>query len=191
MGFHQEIHRKVRADEGVTDVEWAAWKAWRGFGSSSSSGGQKRMRKRRRKRKLPRNSSSPRLAARHYDRYGPEGHFCRDTVTASGARAVRTWKPGLSTCHWYLAATCSVLVLPEECCSGFFWEITSGFLPLFSASWFDSGCMCLSVSGGVGLAGCDAPRAVFLLGLLHHGRYGPAGAVCVLPVYRFLGFYGR
>ena len=32
-------------------------------------------------------------------------------------------------CHWYLAATCSVLVLPEECCGGFFWEITSGFFP--------------------------------------------------------------
>ena len=85
-----------------------------------------------------------------------------------------------------------MLVLPEECCGGFlgdyFW-----FLPVFSAIWFDSGYMCLSVFG-VGLAGCDAPRAVFLLGLLHHGRYGPAGAVCVLvlpDVYRFLGFYGR
>ena len=81
-----EIHRKVRADEAVTDVEWAAWKAWRGIGSSSSSG-QKRKRKKRRKRKLPRNSSYPRLAARHLGRYGPEGHFCRDTVTASVARA--------------------------------------------------------------------------------------------------------
>ena len=49
----QEIHRKVRADEAVTDVEWAAWKAWRGIGSSSSSG-QKRKRKKRRKKKLPR-----------------------------------------------------------------------------------------------------------------------------------------
>ena len=121
----QEIHRKVRADEAVTDVEWAAWKAWRGIGSSSSSG-QKRKRKKRRKRKLPRNSSYPRLAARHL--------------------------------------TCSVLVLPEECCGGFFWEITSGFLSVFSAIWFDSGCMCLSVFGGVGLAGCGAPRAVFLRG---------------------------
>ena len=27
----QEIHRKVRADEAVTDAEWAAWKAWRGI----------------------------------------------------------------------------------------------------------------------------------------------------------------
>ena len=48
----QEIHRKVRADEAVTDAEWAAWKAWRGIGSSSS-GGRKRKRKKRRKRKLP------------------------------------------------------------------------------------------------------------------------------------------
>ena len=69
----QEIHRKVRADEAVTDVEWAAWKAWRGIGSSSS-GGQKR-KKKKRKRKLPRNSSHPRLAAQHLGRYGPEGHF--------------------------------------------------------------------------------------------------------------------
>ena len=70
----QEIHRKVRADEAVTDAEWAAWKEWRGIGSSSS-GGQKRKRKKRRKRKLPRNSSCPRLAARHLGRYGPEGHL--------------------------------------------------------------------------------------------------------------------
>ena len=26
-----EIHRKVRADEAVTDAEWPAWKAWRGI----------------------------------------------------------------------------------------------------------------------------------------------------------------
>ena len=37
----------------------------------------KRKRKKKRKRKLPRNSSCPRLAARHLGRYGPEGHFCR------------------------------------------------------------------------------------------------------------------
>ena len=155
----QEIHRKVRADEAVTDAEWAAWKAFRGIGSSSS-GGQKRKRKKKRKRKLPRNSSHPRMAARHLGRYGPEGHFCRDTVTASVARAVRTWKPGLSTSHWYLVATCSVLVLPEECCGGFFWEITSGFFP-YSAlfgSTVDT-CVCQS-SEACGLAGCDAPRAV-------------------------------
>ena len=102
--------------------------------------------------------------ARHLGRYGPEGHLCRDTEFASVARAVRTWKPGLSASHWYLAVTCSVLVLPAECCGGFFWEITSGFLPVISAIWFNSGYMCLSVYGGLGLAGCDAPRAVFLRG---------------------------
>ena len=64
----------------------------------------------------------------------------------------------------YLAATCSVLVLPDECGGRFFQETTSGFIPVFSAFWFDSGYMCLSVYGGVGLAGCDAPRAVFLRG---------------------------
>ena len=111
----QDIHRKIHANEDVSEAEWAAWRTWHGLGSSSS-GGQKRKRKKRRKRKLPRNSSCPRLAARHLGRYGPEGHSCRDTVTAFVARAVRTWKPGLSTSHWYLAATCPVLVLPEECC---------------------------------------------------------------------------
>ena len=50
----------------------------------------KRKRKKKRKRKLPRNSSCPRLAARHLGRYGLEGHLCRDTETASVARAVRT-----------------------------------------------------------------------------------------------------
>ena len=29
--------------------------------------------------------------ARHLGRYGPEGLLCRDTVTKSVARAVRTW----------------------------------------------------------------------------------------------------
>ena len=52
--------------------------------------------------------------ARHLGRYGPEGHLCCGTEFASVARAVRTSKPGLSTSHWYLAVTCSVLVLPEE-----------------------------------------------------------------------------
>ena len=112
-GVMQDIHRKIHANEDVSEAEWAAWKAWRGIGSSSS-GGQKRKRKKRRKRKLPRNSSCPRLAARHLGRYGPEGHLCRDTDTASVARVVRTWKPGLSTSHWHLAPSCSVPDTPEE-----------------------------------------------------------------------------
>ena len=60
---------------------------------------------------------------------------------------------------WYLAATCSVLVLPD-CCSEFFWELTSGFIPVFSAIWFDNGYMFLSVYEGLGFAGGDTPRAV-------------------------------
>ena len=52
--------------------------------------------------------------ARHLGRYGSEGHLCRGTEFASVARAVRTWKPGLCTSHWYLAVTCLVLVLSEE-----------------------------------------------------------------------------
>ena len=107
--------------------------------------------------------------------------FCCDTVTKSVAHAVRTWKPGLSTSHWYLAATCSVFVLPD-CCGGFFWELTSGFIPVFSANWFDNGYMCLSVYGGLGFAGCDALRAVLPLWFsgpdaLHQGRYGPKGGL--------------
>ena len=103
-------------------------------------------------------------------------------------RLVRQWMHVLRCLVWfcgplYLAATCSVLVLPEECGGRFFCETIAGFFPVFSAFWFDSGYMCLSVYGGVGLAGCDAPRAVFLRGFsgpdaLHHGWYGPAGAVC-------------
>ena len=46
--------------------------------------------------------------ARHLGRYGSEGHLCRGTEFASVARTVRTWKPGLSTSHWYLAVTCAV-----------------------------------------------------------------------------------
>ena len=84
-------------------------------------------------------------------------------------RLVRHWIHVFCCFLWfcgplYLAAACSMLVLPEECGGGFFWETTSGFIPVFSTIWFDSGYMCLSVYRGVGLAGCDAPRAVFLRG---------------------------
>ena len=44
---------------------------------------------------------------------GPEGYLCRGTETASVARAVRTWKPGHSTSHWYLTPSCLVPVTPE------------------------------------------------------------------------------
>ena len=46
---------------------------------------------------------------RHLGRYGPEGLICCDTVTKSVARAVRTWKPGLSTSPgiWQLLVRCS------------------------------------------------------------------------------------
>ena len=45
----------------------------------------------------------------------------------------------------YLAATCSVLVCPEEY-STWFWEMTSGYV-VFSASWFDSGYIFMPVYG--------------------------------------------
>ena len=35
--------------------------------------------------------------------------------------------------------------LPEECVRGFFWKTTSGFIPVFSAIWVDSGYMFASV----------------------------------------------
>ena len=159
----RDIHRKIHANEEVSEAEWAAWRAWHGIGSSSS-GGQKRKRKKRRKRKLPRNSSCPRLAARHFGRYGPDGHLRRDTVSASVARVVRTWKPGLSTSHWYLVRCLTrrrstgnfgvfweitmrnyfygplyLSGVPLEVrVFGFFWKMTSG-ISVCSTPWFDSG----------------------------------------------------
>ena len=91
----QELDRRVQDDVPLSPAESRAWMRWAGHLPFKK-------RKKRRMRKLPRNSSRPRLAAWHLGRYGPEGHFCRDTETASVARAVRTWKPGLSTSHWYL-----------------------------------------------------------------------------------------
>ena len=78
----------------------------------------KRKRKKKRKKKLPRTSSRPHLASSGY-KFLPRSrrlfgtnstHFLR----GGGARAVRTWKPGLSSSHWYLAPTCSVPFTPEE-----------------------------------------------------------------------------
>ena len=102
----RELDRRVQNDVPLSSAESRAWMRWAGHLPPKK-------RKKRRKRKLPRNSSRPCLAARHLGWYGSEGHLCRDTETASVARAVRTWKPGLSTSHWYLAP-CSVLVMPEE-----------------------------------------------------------------------------
>ena len=59
----RDIHRKIHANEAVSEAEWAAWRAWHGI-SSSSSGGQKRKRKKRRKRRTPRTSSLPGRARR-------------------------------------------------------------------------------------------------------------------------------
>ena len=55
-------------------------------------------------------------------------------------------------------------MLLEVFLRGFFCEMAAGFFLVFSVAWFDSGYMCLSVYGGVGLAGCDAPCAVFFRG---------------------------
>ena len=190
----QDIHRKIHANEVVSEAEWAAWRAWHGIGSFSS-GGQKRKRKKRRKRKLPRNSSCPRLAARHLGRFGPEGHLCRDTVTALVARAVRTWKPGTPEEHrkiWsflgdhhaefydpsYMAVTCSAFVGAVQD-YGLFWKMTSAV---------DSR-TALRVAG---FTGDDTSRAVFLffapkmLGILvdmdQKDSYGDVGKDCALAL---------
>ena len=52
----RDIHRKIHANEEVSEAEWAAWRTWHGIGSSSSSG--RRKRKKKRKKKLPKSSSS-------------------------------------------------------------------------------------------------------------------------------------
>ena len=52
----RDIHRKIHANEEVSEAEWAAWRAWHGIGSSSSAG--RRKRKKKRKKKLPKISSS-------------------------------------------------------------------------------------------------------------------------------------
>ena len=52
----RDIHRKIHANEEVSEAEWAAWRAWHGIGSSSSAG--RRKRKKKRKKKLPKSSSS-------------------------------------------------------------------------------------------------------------------------------------
>ena len=49
----------------------------------------------------------------------------------------------------FLAVTCSVLVCLRSPCVDFFRETTSGFISVFSASWFDSGHMFLPVYGGL------------------------------------------
>ena len=71
----RDIHRKIHANEEVSEAEWAAWRAWHGIGSSSS-GGQKRKRKKRRKRrkrKLPR-SPRPLVRAAFVDDSGSGTH---------------------------------------------------------------------------------------------------------------------
>ena len=81
----QELDRRVQNDVPLSPAESRAWMRWAGHLLPKK-------RKKRRKRKLPRNSSRPRLAARHLGGYGPEGHLCRDTFSAFVARAVRTWE---------------------------------------------------------------------------------------------------
>ena len=136
----QELDRRVQNDVPLTPAESRAWMRWAGHLPPKK-------RKKRRKRKLPRNSSRPRLAAGHLGRCGPEGHLCRDTETASVARAVRTWKPGLSTSHW--SATWPVwtrrTVLVQH--SGFHAFLREDFLSRSSSTWtvVCSGWFCITI----------------------------------------------
>ena len=82
---------------------------------SSASSAPKRTRKKRRKSTRQR----PRLlrTAWFYSGYMflPRSWRLSTPFLCEGdARAVRTWKLGLSTSHWYLAPTCSVPVTLEE-----------------------------------------------------------------------------
>ena len=78
----QETHRKVRADQPVTDAEWAAWREWVGIISSSSSTAGKSKKKKRKKKKLPQTSSSRAACARN------PGHY--PTSPRSGPCSVST-----------------------------------------------------------------------------------------------------
>ena len=77
-----------------------------------------------------------------------------------------------STERSFLAATCSLLYVAEECTTmRTFWVMTSRVISAFSTHWLDSGYMhgvslrgCALVdydSGMAGFAGYYAPRAVF------------------------------
>ena len=135
----------------------------------------KRKRKKKRKRKLPRNSSRPRLAARHLGRYGSDGLFCCDTVTKSVARAVRTWKPGQSTSPgmWQLLVRCSSCLIAVVDFSG------NSLLDLFLCSalfglTMDT-CVCQSTKAwgllvAMHLALC-CPRRTGILDYLGDGVY--------------------
>ena len=83
-----------------TTAQWARLRELIG----ASSRARRRKRKKRRKRKSPRGAPLRRFPRARAVRSWNSGHFLRD----GGASAARTWKPGLSTSHWFLAPTCSV-----------------------------------------------------------------------------------
>ena len=82
----------------------------------------------------------------------------------------------LRTGPLYLTVTCTVFGV--RLCSTrirIFWGTTSGFIPVFSAIWFDSGCMSVLVYEAC-FPGDSAPRAVFLRGFQALVR-------CIMAVY--------
>ena len=84
----------------------------------------------------------------------------------------------------YSAVTCSVFAFRVQD-SGLFWVMTSGNVPVFSASLRRLGFLgaALVSTTAVGFAGVDALRAMFPSlfsgpDVLHRGRYGPEGPFC-------------
>ena len=107
--------------------------------------------------------------ARHLDRYGPEGHYAatQRPLPLLALYALGNLDFLRATGIWQLLVRCS------SCLRSAVIDFSGrSLLDLFPYSaLFDSGHMCLSVYGGVA-SWCSGPDA------LHHGRYGPAGAVC-------------
>ena len=190
----QEIHRKVRADEAVTDAEWAAWKVWRSIGTSSSAG-QKRKSKKKRKRKLPKYSSGLRLrrcGQGFRSRSSFSGAQCSLLLT-TGPRCSASWPVRnrstvtYSSCaRWVLMA-----ILHLALCSFLDWQAPSvrhsgRYGPerqLCAFSWQGWYCWLRCPSRCVPFSGWQAPNA------RHYGRYGPEGQ---LPeAYRLLVFLGN
>ena len=65
--------------------------------------------------------------------------------------AVFTWVWPFFYVLLSLTVTCQFWFCLRSTGAPIFWETTSWFIPVFSSSWFDSGCMFMSFYGGVGL----------------------------------------
>ena len=89
----------------------------------------------------------------------------------------------------YLAVTCSVLVCLRSTCVDFFWETTSGFISVFSASSSDSGYMFLPVYGGALYSdpATDSRPALFIT--VYSALLGPQWYMLCVSPRNFRFFY--